>query len=115
MRKEIREGIRLQIKARLMIAYGDGLRGSTCDITGAIDTLLKYLHSHGVVIKNEDVENDIMANMGVYPKALSGGEHPYEERSPYQNGWNDALMAVTKQMCEAKLETVAVESLIEEG
>ena len=65
----------------------------------------------GVVRKVED-DSDPIVNMDIYPKSVVGGKHPYEERNDYQNGWNAALMELTKKMAESGIEYVAIKPLI---
>ena len=73
---------------------------------------LKFLKSEGMVLKNEDIKNDILANMGLYPRSVVSGKHPYKKRSQYQEGWNAALMEVATKQCKSKFETGAYEELI---
>lgn len=69
-----------------------------------------FLHKKGVVIK---VDRELpLENMGIYPKSVVGGDNPYEERSPYQNGWNDALLKLGRDEADFGLKIVAIEPLV---
>lgn len=37
-------------------------------------------------------------DIGIFPMSVKGGEQPYEKRSDYQNGWNDAQMKIMEQV-----------------
>lgn len=43
---------------------------------------------------NEKAHDDL----GIYPRSVQGGSNAYEQRSDYQNGWNDAIMEHTQKV-----------------
>lgn len=40
---------------------------------------------------------DAATDVGVYPAAVIGGEKPYEKRTEYMEGWNDATRAALRE------------------
>lgn len=46
--------------------------------------------------------NDILdIDQGIYPKSIQGSKNnDYEKRSPYMDGWNDALIEHMKMVCK---------------
>lgn len=46
---------------------------------------------------------DILENCGLYPQSISGGTAPYEKRTDYMNGWNQAIVDLTNEVV-AKLK-----------
>jgi len=75
--------------------------------------ILEYLYSQGVVIKVG--EFDILMDIPIYPEKVIGGESPYEKRTPYMEGWNEALIKVGKEVVKSGLDFVAVAPLIKEA
>ena len=37
---------------------------------------------------------DVLTDIMVYPKSVLGGEHAYEKRSRYMEGWNDCAQSI---------------------
>ena len=51
----------------------------------------------------------VLDHIGIYPAAVHGGDHPYNERDDYKNGWNAAVMEISGKIANA------VDTLREEG
>ena len=47
----------------------------------------------------------VLETTGIYPRAVQGGDEPYEKRSDHQNGWNAAVMEISKRIGEALKES----------
>ena len=39
-------------------------------------------------------------SLGIYPQSVVGGDNPYEKRTEWMEGWNAAVTANTRAMCE---------------
>ena len=94
-REEIREGLYKIIYPNVGAACAEFGGEADAETKEEVNEILNYLHSQGVVIKVDD-KDDPFYEIGIYPKAVEGGEHPYTKRSDYQNGWNDGVMKLTK-------------------
>lgn len=45
--------------------------------------------------------NDLIdIDQGIYPLSVQGGKNDYKKRTPYMNGWNDALIENMKMVCK---------------
>lgn len=43
---------------------------------------------------------DAATDVGVYPQSVTGGDKPYEKRTDYMEGWNDAQKEALKTAIE---------------
>jgi hypothetical protein len=46
--------------------------------------------------------------VGIYPQSVVGGEKPYEQRTEYMEGWNDAVTETSRRV-EAVLDSLRAE------
>ena len=45
--------------------------------------------------------NDIIdIDQGIYPKSVEGSKNDYEKRTPYMDGWNEAVIENMKMVCK---------------
>lgn len=102
--KEIREAIITNIVKACPSLLGK-------EVTTLVDKILRDESSQDVVIKVG--EFDSLMDIGIYPKEVIGGKHPYKKRTQWMNGWNAALIEAGKREAESKLDFAAVKPLIE--
>ena len=62
-------------------------------------TLRQKLHSKGVVITNDDIENDILASMSVYPKSVEGGQFSWVNCSNIKASDNTSSITCCMSSC----------------
>ena len=50
---------------------------------------------------NSDYIYAALEQIGMYPKAIIGGDNAYEERTEYMEGWNNAAMTLCERITDA--------------
>ncbi len=105
------EKIRKELETHFKLALE--YKGMDSSIADSLSISSLYLLLELGLVKKVDIELPVW-ELVIYPKSIEGGDNPYSERSPYQNGWNDAVIKIGKNMAAFEYEVVAVEPLVKE-